>query len=200
MPLDPETIAAIQQAIKDVVPAVVAESVKPISEQLELVQHNNAKLAESVSGLSQSIPEQIDGKFSAITPKLDYLEQLKLKQESEEADKPKKQTEIQKAISEVSGQYEQQLSQFRQELEAEKAEAAKLRESDRQSRMRNDVLATMRGMKSIIPGTEEQVLILLESQGLIVEDGDKLRIKTEDRFKQPVNADFGEALPLMLEK
>ena len=195
MPLDPEILAAVQEAIKTTVPAVVAEVIKPLADELEKVQYDNNKLVETIN----SIPAQFDQKLSALSPVAEYVENLKKQRELEEAEKPKKQTEAEKLLAQAKQDYDDQLTQIRKQLEERDREAQSLREADRKSRMRNNVLTQMRGIGNVRPNTEEDLLTLLEKRGLIIEDGDRFLVKSTDRFGGQVNAEFKDILPKMLE-
>lgn len=195
MPLDPEIVAAIQEAIKSTVPAVVSEVIKPLADGLEKVQYDNGRLNETING----IPAQFDQKLSAFSPVAEYVENLKKQRELEEAEKPKKQTEAEKLLAQAKQDYDNQLTQIRKQLEERDKETQALREADRKSRMRNDVLAQMRGLGNVRPNTEEDLLTLLEKRGLIVEDGDRFFVKSTDKFGGQINAEFKDILPKMLE-
>ena len=199
MALDPEILAAIQEAIKSTVPAVIGEVIKPLSEGLEKVQYDNGKLSEALTGLSNSIPSQLDQRFSAINPTLDFLNQLKEEAEAEQEEEPKKQSEIDAALAKAKQDYETQIAQIRQQLEERDKETQSLRDADRRFRMRNDVLSQIRGLGTVRPNTEEDLLTLLEKRGLVVEEGDKFFIKSQDKFGGTVNAEFKDILPKMLE-
>lgn len=195
MSLDPEILAAIQEAVK----GTITEVVKPLSEQLEKVQYDNGKLTEALTGLSTSIPSQLDERFKAINPTLEFLNKLREEAEAEQQEKPKKQTEIDAALAKAQQNYDNQLAQIRQQLEERDKETQFLREADRKSRMKNDVLGQMRGLGTLRPNTEEDLLTLLEKRGLIFEDGDKLKVKSNDKFGGQVNAELKDILPKMLE-
>lgn len=195
MPLDPEILAAIQEAIESTVPAVVSKVIKPLADGLEKVQYDNNKLNETING----IPAQFDQKLSTLSSVAEYVENLKKQRELEEAEKPKKQTEIEKALAQAKQDYENQINQIKQQLEERDKETQSLREAERKSRMRNDVLAQMRGLGTVRPNTEEDLLTLLEKRGLIVEDGDRFFVKSTDKFGGQVNAEFKDILPRMLE-
>jgi len=213
MPLDPEVIAAIQEAVKTTLPAVIGESIKPLSEQVDKIekqQRDTRKLADSVSALSNNLSEQlskqIDEKFGTITPSLDFLNELKKEAETEASQsQPQSKNDLNidelkvSLMNDLKGQYETKLQQIRQQLEERDKEAQALRDADRQSRMRNDVLNQMRGLGTLRPNTEEDLLTLLEKRGLLVEDGDRLYIKSTDKFGDPTKAEFKELLPKMLE-
>jgi chromosome segregation ATPase len=195
MSLEPEILAAIQEAVK----GTITEVVKPLSEQLEKVQYDNGKLTEALTGLSTSIPSQLDERFGAINPTLEFLNELRKEAEAEQQEKPKKQSEIDAALVKAKQEYEAKFNQLQRELEERDKEAQALREADRKSRMRNDVLAQMRSLQTVRPNTEEDLLTLLEKRGLIVEDGDKFFVKSTDKFGGQVNAEFKDILPKMLE-
>lgn len=195
MSLEPEILAAIQEAIK----GTITEVVKPLSEQLEKVQYDNGKLTEALTGLSTSIPSQLDERFGAINPTLEFLNELRKEAEAEQQEKTKKQSEIDAALALAKQDYDNQLAQIRQQLEERDKETQSLRDADRKSRMRNDVLAQMRSLQTVRPNTEEDLLTLLEKRGLIVEDGDKFFVKSTDKFGGQINAEFKDILPKMLE-
>lgn len=195
MPLDPEILAAIQEAVK----GTITEVIKPLSESLEKVQYDNGKLGEALAGLSTSIPSQLEERFASINPTLDFLNQLKEESDAEQQQQSDKQSESEKLLDKVRKDYNNQLAQIRQQLEERDRETQSLREADRKSRMRNDVLGQMRGLGTVRPNTEEDLLTLLEKRGLIVEDGDKFFVKSTDKFGGQVNAEFKDILPKMLE-
>jgi hypothetical protein len=195
MPLDPEILAAIQEAIKSTIPAVIGEVIKPLSEGLEKVQYDNGKLTEALTGLSTSIPSQLDERFGAINPTLEFLNELRKEAEAEQQQQPPKQSKSEQ----LKQEYDAQLAQIRQQLEERDKETQSLREADRKSRMRNDVLGQIRGLGTVRPNTEEDLLTLLERRGLIVEDGDKFFVKSTDKFGGQVNAEFKDFLPKILE-
>ncbi|MFM5939646.1 MAG: hypothetical protein ACKOQR_15555 [Dolichospermum sp.] len=198
MPLDPEILAAIQEAIKTTVPAAVGEVMKPLAEGLEKVQYDNGKLTEVLTVLSTSFPSQLDERFKAINPALEFLNELKREAESKANETPKKQSEIDTALAKARQEYDTQIAQIREQLEERDKETQSLREADRKSRMRNDALGQMRGLGTIRPNTEEDLLTLLEKRGLIVENGDKFYVRAQDKFGGQINAEFKDILPIML--
>jgi predicted RNase H-like nuclease (RuvC/YqgF family) len=195
MSLEPEILAAIQEAVK----GTITEVVKPLSDQLEKVQYDSGKLTEALTGLSTSIPSQLDERFGAINPTLEFLNELRKEVEAEQQETPKKQSEIEAALVKAKQEYEAKFNQLQRELEERDKEAQALKEADRKSRIRNNVLAQMRGIATIRPNTEEDLLTILEKRGLIVEDGDKLFVKSTDKFGGQINAEFKDILPKMLE-
>jgi phage shock protein A len=208
MPLDSETLKAIQEAIKESLPTAVNEAIKPFSEQFEKIQHDNKKLSESVTTLTTSIPRQLDERFNNIKPSLDYLEQLKKAQETDPKDKTKPKDKIEPVdiealrasiLSEVKQEYEGKLTAVQQQLDERDKETKALREAERQTKMRNEVLNTMRGLGTVRPNTEEDLLTLLEKRGLLVEEGDRLFVKDVDKFGDVIKSEFKDILPKMLE-
>lgn len=203
MPLDPEVQKAIADTIKEQLPAMFGEMFKPITEQFEHQQHANKKLAESITELSNSIPQQFEDRFAKINPSLDFLSQLKAEAEAEE--KPEAETKAKKDNSKDKGEteqlrkeYETRFINLQKQLEERDTEAKALRDADRKSRMRQDVLNQMRG-GNLRPNTEEDLLTLLEKRGLVVEQDDKYFIKSTDKFGGQINAEFKDILPKMLE-
>ena len=57
----------------------------------------------------------------------------------------------------------------------------------------------MRGLGTIRPNTEEDLLTLLEKRGLLVEDNDRLFIKGVDKFGDATKTEIKDVLPKMLE-
>ncbi|RAM47939.1 MAG: hypothetical protein C6Y22_30610 [Hapalosiphonaceae cyanobacterium JJU2] len=90
MPLDPETLKAIQDAIKESLPTVVGEAVKPLSEQFDKIQHDNKKLSESLTSLSNYIPGIFDERLKDIKPSLDFISEVKKEYEAEQSDTDEK--------------------------------------------------------------------------------------------------------------
>ena len=187
MTLDPEVLEAIQQTI--------AASIKPVVDGLEKANYDNQKLSEAIAQTST----ELNGKISALNPVTEYVQSLKSQEEQKKAEQPKEQTRLEKAVSEVKEQYELRFEQLRKELEARDLEAQKLRESERQIRIRTDILNQMRGLGTIRPNTEEDLLTLLEKRGLVVENGDKLFIRSQDKYGGQINAEFKDVLPKLLE-
>ena len=205
MPLDPETLKAIQDAIKESLPTVVGEAVKPLSEQFEKIQHDNKKLSESVANLSNSIPGMFDERLKDIKPSLDFIAEVKKEYEDERNNptpegQPTDADKIREAIlADVKKDYEGKLTAVQQQLDERDKETKALREADRQTKMRGEVLNTMRGLGTVRPNTEEDLLTLLEKRGLLVEDGDRYFVKGPEKFGEPTKAEFKEVLPKMLE-
>ncbi|MFM5936710.1 MAG: hypothetical protein ACKOQ2_29230 [Dolichospermum sp.] len=228
MPLDPEILAAIQEAIKTTIPAtlpaVIQEAVKPLTEQIEVIEkqqrdvrklvdtmpESSAKLSEQ---MAHQFEEKLEEKFAAMNPSLDFLN--KLRQQAEESnatpastEEPLRSTgnevnveEIKASLmDQVKSQYESQILQIQQQLDERDKETQILREAERQSRMRNEVLDQMRALKMLHPNTESDLLTLLEKRGLLLEDkeANKLYIKSIDKFGDPAKAEFKDVLPKML--
>jgi len=203
MPLDPE----IQKAIADTVKEVFGEAVKPLTEKLEKQQHDNKKLSEAPSTLSISIPTLFEERFKDIKPSLDFIGEVKKEYEAESSsDKPKDNQPPQdiealrtSIINEIKKEYEGKLNGVEKQLEERDNETKALRESDRQTKMRGEVLNAMRGLGAVRPNAEDDLLTLLEKRGLIVEEGDRLFVKGVDKFDDPIKVEFKDILPKMLE-
>jgi len=224
MPLDPEISQAIADALKEQIPQIVGEVIKPFSEQIEKQQRDYKKLTESIANTSQFVTSQ-DEKLNKLLSSLEKLEENKQQQPSKEVEetpvKSRKRKPVQEELdlgevtnskpeididalraslmSEMKQQYESKVNQIQQQLEERDKETQALREADRRARMRNEVLASMRSLNSIRPNTEEDLLTLLEKRNLLLEEGDKLYIKSQDRFGDPVKSDIKDILPKMLE-
>jgi hypothetical protein len=228
MPLDPEILAAIQEAIKSTIPAtlpaVIEGAVKPLTEQIELIekqQRDFKKLVDTMSESSAKLSEQmahqfeekLEKKFATMNPSLEFIDRLRLEVEEEEAATPARETsrstgdkvnveEIKASLmDQVKSQYESQILQIQQQLEERDKETQSLKEADRQSRMRNEVLDQMRALNTLRPNTEGDLLTLLEKRGLLIEDkeANKLYIRSTDKFGDLVKAEFKDILPKMLE-
>ncbi|MBN3993881.1 MAG: hypothetical protein HWQ36_26205 [Nostoc sp. NMS2] len=205
MPLDAETLKAIQDAIKESLPTSVGEAIKPFSEQFEKIQHDSKKLSESVTALATSIPQQLDERFNSIKPSLDFIGEVKKEYENEQnnpaaGDKPTDADKIREAVlAEIKKEYEGKLTGLQTQLDERDKETKSLREADRQTKMRNEVLNAMRGLGTVRPNTEEDLLTLLEKRGLLVEEGDRYFVKGVDKFNEPTKLDFKDVLPKMLE-
>jgi hypothetical protein len=110
--------------------------------------------------------------------------------------------EIKASLTEqVKSQYESQIQQIQQQLDDRDRETQALRETDRQSRMRNEVLDQMRALGLVRSNTEGDLLTLLEKRGLLIEDkeANKLYIRSTDKFGDLVKAEFKDVLPNILE-
>ena len=207
MPLDPEIQKAIADTVKEQLTSVFAEAVKPLTEQLEKQQHDSKKLAESLTALTTSIPQQLDERFNGIKPSLDYLEQLKKTEETNPKDKPKTKEKSEpdiealraSIVDEIKQEYEGKLTAVQQQLDERDKETKALREADRQTKMRNEVLNAIRGLGTVRPNTEEDLLTLLEKRGLLLEEGDRLFVKGADKFGDVTKSEFKDILPKMLE-
>lgn len=228
MPLDPDILAAIQEAIKTTIPAtlpaVIQEAVKPLTEQIEIIekqQRDVKKLVDAMPGSSAKLSEQmahqfkeeLEKKFAAMNPSLDFLNKLRQEVEEESEDtqtsagEPLRSTgnevnveEIKASLmDQVKSQYESQILQIQQQLEERDKETQALREAERQSHMRNEVLDQMRALNTLRPNTEGDLLTLLEKRGLLLEEANKLYIKSTDKFGDPAKAEFKDILPKMLE-
>jgi|688.fasta_scaffold24370_16 hypothetical protein len=223
MPLDPEILAAIQDAIKStipaILPAVIEGAVKPLTEQIEIIekQQRDVKklfdaISESSTKLSEQMAHQLEERFEAINPSLDFLNKLRQETEEEESATPTSAgeprltgneiEEIKASLTEqVKSQYESQIQQIQQQLDDRDRETQALRETDRQSRMRNEVLDQMRALGLVRSNTEGDLLTLLEKRGLLIEDkeANKLYIRSTDKFGDLVKAEFKDVLPNILE-
>jgi hypothetical protein len=211
MSLDPEIAKAIADTVKEQLTSVFSEAVKPLTEQLEKQQHDNKKLSEGFTALSNSIPNLLDERLKDIKPSLDFISEVKKEYEAEqktesaqnnpttqnnqEQDMETLRTSI---VNELKQEYQNKLAGVEKQLEERDNETKALREADRQSKMRGEVLQGMRGL-GIRPNTEEDLLTLLEKRGLIVEEGDRLFVKSVDKFGDPVRTEFKDILPKMLE-
>jgi hypothetical protein len=222
MPLDPEMSQAIAEAIKEQIPQIIGEVIKPFTEQIERQQRDYKKLNETISNTSQFVSTQ-DEKLNKLLSSLEKLEENKQQQPKEteetqpkgrkrkqpvqeeldlgDVSKPEIDVESLRAslMAEMKQQYESKVNQIQQQLEERDKETQALREADRRTRLRNDVLASMRSLNAIRPNTEEDLLTLLEKRNLLLEDGDKLYIKSQDRFGDPVKSEVKDVLPKMLE-
>ncbi|MFM5942124.1 MAG: hypothetical protein ACKO9G_01845, partial [Dolichospermum sp.] len=164
MPLDPEILAAIQEAIKITIPAtlpaVIQEAVKPLTEQIEVIEKQQRDVRKLVDAMPESsaklseqmahqFEEKLEEKFAAMNPSLDFLN--KLRQQAEESnatptstEEPLRSTgnevnveEIKASLmDQVKSQYESQILQIQQQLDERDKETQILREAERQSRMR----------------------------------------------------------------
>ncbi|MFM6202296.1 MAG: hypothetical protein ACKPE1_24700, partial [Dolichospermum sp.] len=138
-----------------------------------------AKLSEQ---MAHQFEEKLEEKFAAMNPSLDFLN--KLRQQAEESnatptstEEPLRSTgnevnveEIKASLmDQVKSQYESQILQIQQQLDERDKETQILREAERQSRMRNEVLDQMRALKMLHPNTESDLLTLLEKRGLLLE-------------------------------
>lgn len=200
MPLDPEIAKAIADTVKD----VFGEAVKPLTEQLEKQQHDNKKLSEAFSALSNSIPTVLDERLKDIKPSLDFISEVKKEYEAEQnnpgTDDKTDTDKIREAVlAEVKKGYEGDIAALKQQLDERDKETKTLREADRQTKMRNEVLNTMRGLGTVRPSTEEDLLTLLEKRGLLVEESDRLFVKSVDKFGDSLKTEFKDILPKMLE-
>ena len=230
MPLDPEILAAIQEAIRITIPAtlpaVIQEAVKPLTEQIEIIEKQQRDFRKLVDGMPESsaksseqmasqFEQKLEEKFAAMKPGLDFLDKLRqeVEEESEATQKPDGEPlrstgnevnveEIKASLmDQVKSQYESQILQIQQQLDERDKETQSLREADRQSRMRNEVLDQMRALNTLRPNTESDLLTLLEKRGLLLEDkeANKLYIKSTDKFGDLAKAEFTDILPKMLE-
>jgi uncharacterized protein YoxC len=187
MALDSDTLAAIQE--------IVTAAIKPISDQLEKTVYDNSKLNQSIAHIS----EDLNQKITALNPMSEYVQNLKNQEEEKKVEQPKEQSKLDKAVAKVREEYEARFAQLQQQLEARDIETQKLKEADRQNRMRTDALSEMRSLGTIRANTEEDLLTLLEKRGLVVEKDDKLFIKTQGKYGEILNTPFAEILPKMLE-
>lgn len=233
MALDPEISQAIIDAIKEqipqIIPTVVGEAIKPVSEQLEKQQRDYKKLNDFLTKTTQSLTAQ-DEKLTTLSSSLEILEEIKQQKLAEDTEKTQSkgrrrkqvteesiETEEQKEpvskkqdididalrqslMTELKQQYEGRVNEIQRQLEERDKETQALREADRRARMKNEVLNTMRGLNLVRPNTEEDLLTLLEKRNLIVEDGDRFYVKAQDKFGDPVKAEFKDVLPKMLEE
>ncbi|MBO3459958.1 hypothetical protein G7B40_040235 [Aetokthonos hydrillicola Thurmond2011] len=203
MPLDPEIQKAIADTVKEQLTSVFGEAVKPLTEQLEKQQHDNKKLSEAFTTLSNSIPGLLDERLKDIKPSLDFISEVKKEYEAEQNDTAGDNSDSDKLreaiLAEIKKDYESKLTALQTQLDERDKETKALREADRQTKMRTDVLNTMRGLGTVRPNTEEDLLTLLEKRGLLVEEGDRLFVKGVDKFGDATKAEFKDILPKMLE-
>ena len=198
MALDPETLKAISDAVKQALPevitTVVQTAIAPINEQLEAQQHNSKKLSEAIA----SIPDQLNERFEAIKPSLEFIAEVK-KEYEESENKSDNKPVAGDAIAKLRQEYEDKLNGFQQQL-AERDTALQQREAaERQLKMRSEALDLMRGLGAIRPNTEKDLLTLLESRGMLIEDGDRYVVKGPDKFGEPTKLELKDILPKMLE-
>lgn len=206
MPLDPEIQKAIADTVKEQLTSVFGEAVKPLTEQLEKQQHDSKKLSEAFTTLSTSIPEIFDERLKDIKPSLDFIGEVKKEYEAEQNSTTENKpvdgdtSKLREAIlAEIKKDYEGKLTGLQSQLDERDKETKALREADRQAKMRNEVLNAMRGLGTIRPNTEEDLLTLLEKRGLLAEEGDRYFVKSVDKFNEPTKLDFKDILPKMLE-
>ena len=196
MPLEPDILAAIQESVSAII--------KPLADGLDKVNHDNSKLSQAIADISNNVAQ----KLSTIDPVAEYVEKLKSQQEeqppattSSPQSQPdgKEPSKLDKEIAKVRAEYQSRFDKLQQQLEARDAETQRLKEAERQTRMRTNVLSEMRELGTIRPNTEEDLLTLLERRGLIAEENDKLFIKTQNKYGEVANSPFKEILPQMLE-
>ncbi|OKH14833.1 hypothetical protein NIES592_08120 [Fischerella major NIES-592] len=203
MPLDPEIQKAIADTVKDQLTSVFSEVVKPLTEQLEKQQHDNKKLSEAFATLSNSIPGLLDERLKDIKPSLDFIAEVRKEYEAEQGNPDTPTTDADKireaVLAEVKKEYEGKLTGLQSQLDERDKETKALREADRQAKMRNEVLNTIRGLGTVRPSTEEDLLTLLEKRGLLVEESDRLFVKGVDKFGDATKSEFKDILPKMLE-
>ena len=204
MPLDPEIQKAIADTVKEQLTSVFGETVKPLTEQLEAQQHSSKKLSEAFTALSNSIPELLDERLKDIKPSLDFISEVRKEYEAEK-DNPtpgdKSDTDKLRAsiIAEIKQENEEKITLLQKQLDERDTETKKLREADRQAKMRGEVLNVMRGLGAVRPNTEEDLLTLIEKRGLLVEDGDRYFVKGPEKFGEATKIELKEILPKMLE-
>jgi chromosome segregation ATPase len=210
MPLDPEIQKAIADTVKEQLTSVFGEAVKPLSEQLEKQQHDNKKLSEAFDTLTNSIPTLFEERFQDIKPSLEFISEVRKEYLEEEQDKPKAEStsvdkmatdsnKLREAINEIKKDYEGKLTGLQTQLDERDKETKTLREADRQTKMRTEVLNIMRGLGTVRPSTEEDLLTLLEKRGLLIEENDRYFVKGMDKFNEPTKLDVKDILPKMLE-
>ena len=204
MPLDPETLKAIQDAIKESLPTSLSEAIKPLTEQLERQQYDNKKLSREFSELSNSIPSLLDEQFKDIKPSLDFIGEVRKEYEAEKNNpdsSDKSDTEKLRAsiMEEIDREYKEKLTSVQSQLDERDKETKTLREADRQTKMRNEALNAMRGLGTVRLNTEEDLLTLIEKRGLLVEDGDRYFVKGPEKFGEATKIELKEILPKMLE-
>lgn len=225
MSLDPEISKAIADTIREQLPQIISEAIKPLAEQSDRQQRDYKKLSEAIAKTTELVSSQ-EEKITNVFTSLEKLEENKQNaakevEESQPKSRKRKQP-IQEELdlgdvtnnkpaeidvdalraslmAEMKQQYESKVNQIQQQLEERDKETQALREADRRTRMRNDVLASMRSLNAIRPNTEEDLLTLLEKRDLLLEEGDRLYIKSQDRFGDPVKSDIKDILPKMLE-
>lgn len=161
MPLDPEIQKAIADTIKEQIPAVIGEAFKPLAEQIERIQYDNQKLAETISGF----PQQIEQRFEGLGSSLQLLDQLKQEMDAEAQTPPPPPATPATAPDNFKQEYEAKLVALQKQLEQREADTQALREADRQAKMRSEVLGQMRALGNIRPNTEEDLFTLLEKRG-----------------------------------
>lgn len=181
----------------------LTESLKPINSSLEFVREVREAMEKEQSTPSAPTPTApvsapASTSASAIAPTTSIADTpvapVSAPQQSPEFLKFQQEThqrmeELKKQVAKTEEMYKQERKQ-REETER----AAK------QSKMREEVLTAMRSNASLRPGTERQLLVLMEQEGLLTEHEGRYYVKGKDRFGDPINQELSEVLPTLLEK
>jgi hypothetical protein len=180
--------------------------------------HNKGMSGLAKRLVADEIPKAIDSRFSAfedkITPYFDegnqrslissemdsLLERLALAESSDDEDKKTKPAIVEEDIR--SNPLYKQLEQRVEASERMAAEERKSRETiaeqQRVTAMKADVVKTLQG--KVRPGTENELLTLLETSGLLVEDkvNNRYLVKGKDRFDIESSLPPEEVLPQII--
>lgn len=88
---------------------------------------------------------------------------------------------------------QQRISDLQKQLHQERQKRLADEERARQSNRKSQILKQITG--NCLPGSEEHLLTLLKSGGFLEVDGDRILIKSTDRFNLPKSVSFEVGLP-----
>lgn len=220
MPLDPETLAAIQEAVK----SGIESSASSFDFKLESYKRESLKTLENYKkDLTEIIDKSFDNRFTEkLEPyqsNLKFIEEVKqeyekeLQQQGKEEDESEtqktnrrgKKTQIDEASEieqRLKAEFEAKLAEDRKrvsELEAQlKADQEKARQEQEKAHtttLRNEALQKIRESNLVSPGKEARLLALLEQDGKLVKTEQGFKIASKDKFGDDIQVDIPEVLP-----
>ena len=92
----------------------------------------------------------------------------------------------------------QRIDQLRQQLDRERQQRLAEEESTAAAKAKGKILQEI--SKNCLPGSESHLLTLLQIQGLLEIDGDRIFIKTIDRYNQPTSIPLETGLPKLIQE
>jgi len=191
-----QTEGFLNSFITEKLPEVLSERLMPIQKNLEFLESVKTEWEkeEEESNLSQ----QVSNNNEEQTQRNPNHQQ----QSNSSSVASSEMIALQRRLEEMKGQLDKTEKLAQEERgKREKAEG----ESRKQEMYNSAVESIGRHNKdnpnlSILPGREKQLLTLLQSDGLLIEENGGFRVKTRDRYGDEVLIPFQDSIPSLLEK
>lgn len=221
MPLDPEVLAAIQEAVK----VSVTEPFEKLETKIEATRREFSKsqnsLKEEITGIiNTSLDAELTKKLEPYQANLQFIEEVKteyekeLQQQGKEEDNDSQETQKSKRSKKsqvedateveqrLRKEFEDKLAEDRKrvtdleiQLKADQEKARLEQEKALTTTLRNEALNKIRETNLVSSGKEARLLALLEQDGKLVKTEQGFKIASKDKFGDDIQVDIQELLP-----